>query len=212
MLTPEVPTPFPLRWGFTTRLDRPELEPPLRLRQVHGAEIHLATAELQVGDGLWTMDRRTAIGVRVADCVPVLLAGNTPKGPWVAALHAGWRGAVAGILRRGVALFESQGGNPQGLTWALGPGIRKCHFEVGIEVIEAAGKDPAWSPELAEIHSNGQYHFDLHGFLQSQAQNLGLDPTKDGSILRCTRCEPDLLYSYRGGDQEGRQWGWIEIV
>ena len=212
MLIPEVSAPFPMRWGFTTRYDPPELNPPQRLRQVHGADIHQAASELQVGDGLWTMDRRMAIGVRVADCVPVLLAGTTPQGPWIAALHAGWRGAVAGILRRGVALFQGQGGNPWELAWALGPGIRKCHFEVGIEVIEAARRDPAWGPELAAARSEGKYHLDLHGFLQNQARDLGLDPAKDGSVLRCTRCEREQFYSYRGGDLEGRQWGWIEIA
>ena len=212
MLMPTVPTPFPLRWGFTTRLDSPELAPPPRLRQIHSAEIHRATSELQPGDGLWTTDRGMAIGVRVADCVPVLLAGNTPNGPWIAALHAGWRGAVAGILRRGVALFESQGGAPRALSWALGPGIRQCHFEVGAEVVEAARRDPAWASELAEPRPNGKFHFDLHGFLQYQAQDLGLDPAKDGSVLRCTLCEREQLYSYRGGDLEGRQWGWIEIL
>lgn len=212
MLIPEVPTPFPMRWGFTTRHDPPELNPRQRLQQVHGADIHLAASELQAGDGLWTMDRRVAIGVRVADCVPVLLAGTTPQGPWVAALHAGWRGAVAGILRRGVALFQGQGGNPWELTWALGPGIRTCHFEVGIEVIEAARKDPAWAPELAAVRAEGKYHLDLHGFLQSQARDLGLDSAKDGSVLRCTLCEREEFYSYRGGDLEGRQWGWIEIA
>jgi hypothetical protein len=158
------------------------------------------------------MDRRMAIGVRVADCIPVLLAGKTPHGPWVAALHAGWRGAVAGILRRGVALFEGQGGKAGELTWALGPGIRQCHFEVGAEVIEAARQDPAWAPELAEARPEGKFHLDLHGFLRHQAQDLGLDSAKDGSILRCTQCDRELLYSYRGGDLEGRQWGWIEIA
>lgn len=212
MLIPEVPTPFPLRWGFTTRQDGTDLAPPLRLRQIHGAEIHAATSEIQAGDGLWTMNRGMAIGVRVADCVPVLLAGITPNGPWIAALHAGWRGAVAGILRQGVALFESQGGKSWELTWALGPGIRRCHFEVGAEVIEAARHDPAWAPDLAEARPNGKFHFDLHGFLQHQTQDLGLDPAKDGSVLRCTLCERELLFSYRGGDQEGRQWGWIEIL
>lgn len=152
------------------------------------------------------------IGVRVADCVPVLLAGSAAGRPWVAALHAGWRGAVAGILRRGVALFQEQGGKPENLAWALGPGIRKCHFEVGPEVVEAARRDPAWREDLAEAGPEGKSHLDLHGFLRAQAGDMGLDPAKDGSILRCTMCEPELLFSYRRGDTEGRQWGWVEIL
>lgn len=187
------------------------MAPPRRLHQIHGCEIHPASDEVQSGDGLWTMEPGQAIGVRVADCVPILLAGLAAGRPWIAALHAGWRGAVAGILRKGVAQFQEQGGHPEELVWALGPGIRKCHFEVGSEVLEAARKDPAWREDLAEVASKGKPHLDLHGFLQAQAKDLGLQASLEGSVLRCTVCEPELLFSYRGGDLEGRQWGWIEI-
>jgi len=212
MLVPALPPPFPLRWGFTTRQDEPEILPPVRLHQIHGCKIHPATDAVQSGDGLWTMEPGMTIGVRVADCVPILLAGLADKGPWVAALHAGWRGAVAGILREGVALFREQGGRPGSLAWALGPGIRICHFEVGPDVIEAARKDPAWREELAEPRPGGKFHFDLHGFLRAQAMDLGMDPAKDASVLRCTMCEPEFLFSYRRGDTEGRQWGLLEIL
>jgi len=211
MLIPTVQPPFPLRWGFTTRLDAPDAAPPVRLKQMHGCDIHKATGLPQAGDGLWTTTPGEPIGVRVADCVPILLAGLADDTPWVAALHAGWRGAVGGILRRGVSLFLERGGRPEELVWALGPAIRRCHFEVGPEVIQAARKDPAWHEDLATQDPSGNGFFDLHGFLRAQALDLGMDPAKDGSILRCTRCEPDLFYSYRGGDTEGRQWGWIRI-
>jgi len=212
MLVPGIPTPFPLRWGFTTRQDGAEIAPAMGLHQIHGCEIHPATDHVQAGDGLWTMDRGRAIGVRVADCVPILLGGLAQDRPWVAALHAGWRGAVAGILRKGVALFEAQGGRPEDLVWALGPGIRKCHFQVGPEVVEAARQDPAWSEDLAEPEPSGKYHLDLHGFLRAQASDLGLSSDHEGSIPTCTQCERELPFSYRGGDLEGRQWGWVEIL
>lgn len=187
------------------------MAPAVRLHQIHGCEIHPATDHVQAGDGLWTMERGRAIGVRVADCVPILLAGLAQNRPWVAALHAGWRGAVAGILRKGVALFEEQGGRPGDLVWALGPGIGKCHFQVGPEVVEAARQDSAWKETLAESEPSGKYHLDLHGFLRAQASDLGLSAEKEGSVPRCTLCERELLFSFRGGDLEGRQWGWIAI-
>ncbi len=211
MLAPKVPPPFPLQWGFTTRLDALENAPPIRLKQIHGNDIHPATSAVQPGDGLWTTTPGETIGVRVADCAPILLAGIAADTPWVAALHAGWRGAVAGILRRGVALFQEQGGNPEVLVWAIGPAIGRCHFEVGAEVIQAARMDPAWREDLATVTPSGKFFFDLHGFLHAQAMDLGLDARRDGSIHRCTRCEPELFFSYRGGDLEGRQWGWIRI-
>ncbi|MCE1228097.1 MAG: polyphenol oxidase family protein [Firmicutes bacterium] len=210
MLSPAVAAPFPLRWGFTTKQD--EAAPPVRLKQVHGCDIHRAQSDVQEGDGLWTQTPGEAIGVRVADCAPILLAGITNTGPWVAALHAGWRGATSGILRRGVAQFQALGGRPSELAWAVGPCIGPCHFEVGAEVLEAARQDPAWREALAEPRANGKWHFNLPGFLQAQAVDLGLSPEHDGSVPHCTLCEPQRFFSYRGGDTQGRQWGWIEIL
>jgi len=172
------------------------------------------------GDGLWTCAPGVRIGVRVADCVPILLAGTLPDAvPWVAALHAGWRGATGhgdpepggGILRRGLARFGALGGDPAHLVWAFGPAILACHFEVGSEVIAAARLDRAWREDLRREGPGGRAHLDLHGFLRAQALDLGLDPAREGSVALCTVCHPELLYSFRRGDTTGRQWGWIEI-
>jgi len=224
VLTPEVAPPFSLRWGFSTRLDPPEDLPERRLNQVHRCGIVEASDAMVEGDGHWTTVPGVRIGVRVADCVPVLLAGPLPGNqPWVAALHAGWRGATGhgdpmpdggpgdGILRRGVARYRALGGDPSQLVWAFGPAILACHFEVGEEVIEAARQDAAWSETLRTEGPAGKPHLDLHGFLRAQALDLGLDGTREGSVALCTVCRPDLLYSYRRGETTGRQWGWIEI-
>lgn len=212
MLHPQVLPPFPLAWGFSTKQDGPELLPPVRLSQVHGCGIVEASDAVAEGDGLWTTTPGVRIGVRVADCVPILLAGPLPGGRrWIAALHAGWRGATAGIFRRGVRIFEELGGVPRDLAWALGPAIQACHFEVGPEVIEAAKADPAWRDALQRMGPKGRPHLDLHGFLKAQAADLGLDPAQDGSVGLCTLCQPDLLHSYRGGDTKARQWGWVEL-
>lgn len=211
MLIPEVEPPFPLRWGFSTKLDPLADLPTPALKQVHGCDILRAEGGVRPGDGLWSMQPGQTIGVRVADCVPILLAGPVHGRPWIAALHAGWRGATAGIFRHGIGLFRRLGGNPADLAWALGPAILQCHFEVGSEVVDAARMDPAWEEKLAAPGPRGRAHLDLHGFLRAQALDLGLDPGQDGSIPLCTVCREDLLYSYRRGDLEGRQWGWIEI-
>ncbi|MCE1203565.1 MAG: polyphenol oxidase family protein [Holophagaceae bacterium] len=194
--------------------------PQALLRQVHRCGVVEAPEAVVEADGLWTTRPGIRIGVRVADCVPVLLAGRLAAGtPWVAALHAGWRGATGhgdpepggGILRRGVARFRALGGHPGDLVWACGPAIQACHFEVGAEVIEAARQDPAWREDLGTVGPGGRAHLDLHGFLKAQALDLGMAPEKDGSVGLCTMCRPDLLFSYRRGDTTGRQWGWIEI-
>ena len=221
MLVPAINPPFPLRWGFTTRDEPGEPGVAARLNQVHGCRILEAVLDgTPEADGLWTTTPGQRIGIRVADCVPILLAGRLPDGrPWVAALHAGWRGATGfalppgeGILRQGVGLFRSLGGNPSGLAWALGPAIRFCHFEVGDEVVEAARMDSAWRDDLLHPGPRGRAHLDLHGFLRAQALDLGLAPGNDGSVPYCTFCRPDLFWSWRRGDQAGRQWGLIEIL
>jgi polyphenol oxidase len=215
MLTPTVHPPFPLNWGFTTRQDGPSGLPDVRLHQMHGCGILEAGPgpfQRLEGDGLWTTRRRVLLGVRTADCVSILLAGEVAAGPWIATLHAGWRGTTAGMLRRGVALFESLGGRPEGLWHAFGPCIQPCHFEVGPEVLQAARLDPAWSGELARPGPRGRPHLDLHGLLRAQARDLGLDAALEGSVARCTVCEPDAFFSYRRGDLEGRQWGFAELL
>jgi YfiH family protein len=210
MLSPGCAPPFPLAWGFSTREDPEAALPPVRLRQVHGCDVVEAEDRVQQADGIWTQARGLAIGVRVADCVPVLLAGPVHGRPWAAALHAGWRGAVGGILARGVAQYQSLGGRPEDLAWALGPAILKCHFEVGEEVLAAARLALGWREALAEPGPRGRPHLDLHGLLKAQALALGLDPARDGTVSVCTYCSPELLHSARRGDQ-GRQWGWVRI-
>jgi YfiH family protein len=211
MLIPKIPPPFPLAWGFTTKLDNPVDLPPVRLSQVHGCGIVGAAEGLQEADGIWTVNPGIRIGVRVADCVPILLAGFADGKPWIAAVHAGWRGAVGGIFRNGIKVFEAQGGDLSSLAWAFGPCIQPCHFEVGNEVIEAARLDSAWDESMVLINSSNKPHLDLQGLLRAQGLELGLNPAHDGTVPLCTGCEKDLLWSYRRGDRSERQWGWIEI-
>jgi len=213
MLVPQTAPPFPLAWGFSTKLDAPESLPKPELSQVHGCAVVEARGAAQEADGIWTTRPGVHIGVRVADCVPILLAGRIAADrPWAAALHAGWRGATAGILRKGVAVYRDLGGDPAALAFAFGPAIQACHFEVGEEVIDAAKADAAWHEGLRREGPRGKPHLDLHGFLRAQARDLGLDPAKDGSVPLCTLCQRDLLFSYRGGDTKARQWGWVEIL
>lgn len=211
MLIPQVAPPFLLAWGFSTKLDDPADLPPVRLSQVHGCGIVRSLDVVQEADGIWTTKPGVRIGVRVADCAPILLAGFMDGKPWIAALHAGWRGAVAGIFRKGIELFIAQGGDLSSLAWAFGPCIQPCHFEVGEEVIEAARQDPAWHEGLVSCGSSGKPHLDLQGLLRVQGLDMGLNLANEGSVPFCTVCEKDILWSYRRGDQSERQWGWVEI-
>jgi len=118
--------------------------------QIHGrllaslsaGEDHPLRGAVRVGrcDGLLTADPGVAVMVWTADCVPVLLHG----GDVVAAVHAGWRGAAAGIVPAAVRRFAVEYGiPPQRIGAALGPSVGACHYEVGPEVVDAlSAADP----------------------------------------------------------------------
>src|SRR5712692_451270 len=108
------------------------------LRQIHSAMVYVADENLapgRQGDSLIVTEAGTLVGIKTADCLPVLLAD--PRRRVVAAAHAGWRGVAkrvvektAGEMRR---LFDC---DPADLVAAIGPGIQACCFEVGPEVLE----------------------------------------------------------------------------
>lgn len=124
--------------GFSTR-DASEFltnHPALTLRQVHSAEVwnaHGLTDRCQPGDALISNELGKRIGVRTADCVPILMADASSHS--IAAVHAGWRGTAAKIALRAVDRLRAEfGANPADLRVAIGPCIRACCYEVGSDV------------------------------------------------------------------------------
>ena len=110
--------------------------------QVHGATVRRivaadesANVRAEEADALVTNVPATAIGVRVADCLPILLADR--EAGVVGAVHAGWRGAAANIAPIAIDEMIALGASPTRIHAALGPHIRECCFEVGREVVDA---------------------------------------------------------------------------
>ncbi len=132
------------------------------------------------------------VGVRTADCLPVLLMDPVTRS--VAAIHAGWRGAAAGVLPNAVtALCAEYGGRTGDIRAAIGPGIGVCCFEVGEEV----------ASRFAESHvdrSRDRPHVDLASALIQQLDAAGVSAVS--SCGECTSCALDRYYSHRaeGGD------------
>ena len=120
---------------------------PVWLRQVHGVNVlrlHAGgdTAPGTPADAAWTSDTGVACTVLVADCLPVLFALR--DGSAVAAAHAGWRGLAGGVLEATVrALCEGRGALPCDVLAWLGPCIGPREFEVGADVLQAFGENPA---------------------------------------------------------------------
>lgn len=166
--------------------------------QVHGRAAVRAESlgdTLVEADGLVCTTPGMAIAVRVADCVPVLL--SAPGG--VAALHAGWRGTAADIVRVGLReLCEAAGIEPGEVRAAVGPSIRGCCYAVGEEVIAGVG---AVAPGGDWLRGN---HVDLAVANAAILADCGVRVEVVGG---CTRCG-EGWYSHRAGHAE-RQVGVI---
>jgi len=153
--------------------------------QVHGTHATVVTTAdrgrgsrrrddaLAATDALVTGDPGTILVTLVADCVPVLLFD--PDARVLACAHAGWRGALSGVLEAAVGTMRSLGARPERTVAAIGPGISKERYQVGAEVIDAArralGDDAAG---LALPDDSGRWLFDLPGAVRHLLARAGV--------------------------------------
>ena len=169
-------------------LDVPRIE---QVRQVHGARTVVAPC----GEGVEAdaiVGRagggRIAVGVRVADCVPVLM-GHEDSGD-VVAIHAGWRGIVSSVLQSGL---HSLG--PGRVAVAIGPCIGPCCFEVGADVAGEIAK--ASSDAVVHRREDGRITVDMRWAVRLQLDALGVESDNIENVPGCTRHEADLFHSFR---------------
>jgi len=190
--------------GFGTRdtVEWPTL-PVATVRQVHSDRVIFAGAPGFHGeaDALITDRSGFALAVRTADCVPILIAD--PVHHAVAAVHAGWRGTVSGIVTRTLGEMARRfATGPEEVAVAIGPAIGSCCYEVGADVAVQFG-------QTAEKH-----HIDLVQENLKQLVGAGVSPDRVGFVGHCTRCEPVLFHSFRRDrEQSGRMVsaiGWEE--
>lgn len=177
-------------------------------KQVHGARVVEARrgddperVAAEHADALFTLDPDVGVGVRTADCAPILLASD--DGRAVAAVHAGWRGAVGGIVEATIAALDARGVPPATLRAAVGPCIGLDAFEVGPEVVDAAAK----VVDVEGLHRRGvgdRMHLDLAGVCARVLQKAGVARVE--RVGDCTATRTDLYFSHRAehGDT-GRQ-------
>ena len=173
-------------------------------------QIH--SADVAVADEPWTHEARPradavvtrtpglAIGVSTADCGPLLFADN--EAGVIGAAHAGWRGAVTGIIEATIAAMEKLGAERSRIAAALGPTISQQNYEVGPEFVErflAADVDNARFFTASE--RAGHAMFDLNGYIADRVQRAGILNFADLGL--CTYADPDRFYSYRRTTQRG---------
>jgi polyphenol oxidase len=178
--------------GFGTRMANPAAD--LTLRQVHSDRVwnaHPLTDRQCEGDALVTDDIGRGIGVRTADCVPVLLLDAGRRA--VAAVHAGWRGTATGIVARAVEKMTLDfGSRPADIHAALGPSIRECCYEVGPEV---ANKFSSLFPEWPPV--KGKQHLDLVEANRRHLTAAGVPAHRTFDSGLCTSCLAEHFFSYR---------------
>jgi YfiH family protein len=184
----------------------------LLVRQVHGS--HVAVRRAGGSDGprpeadiIITDDPWVAIGVRVADCAPVLL--HDPVRNVVGAAHAGWRGTAAGAARAAVrAMQNAFGSHAADLVAAIGPCLGVCCGEVGPDVVEAfraGGADPAAIAAWFTPGTGDRSFLDLERANRDQLEEEGINPQAIFASGLCTKTHRDRLHSYRGDrDAAGR--------
>lgn len=179
--------------GFGTRHSSPPGA--VTLKQVHSNRVvnaHGLKDRSQEGDALITDEVGCMVGVRTADCVPMLMLDCAKRA--VAAVHAGWRGSAAEIARSAVDRMQRDfDTKPEDLYVALGPCIRACCYEVGKEVAERfAALFPEWGEEDRATRC-----IDLPEANRRQLVEVGVKEDRIFDSGLCTTCQPESFFSYR---------------
>jgi YfiH family protein len=167
-----------------------------RVVAADGREVLAPTQPQEAGaDAVLALDPDVAVGVRVADCVPILLYDETTGA--AAAVHSGWRGTRLSIAGRGVrALQHAAGAEPHRILAAIGPAIGRCCYEVSTEL--AAMFRQLFGPEAADDPARtAKPHLDLRFCVESALVQAGVLRERIEQVGGCTSCDIDAYFSHR---------------
>jgi YfiH family protein len=181
-------------------------------RQVHSARVLDACGRkgesIGEGDAIVSAECGVAIGIRTADCVPILVAD--PGTRMVACVHAGWRGTAANIIGATIDLLRSRGCRASDLCVAIGPSIGSCCYEVGPEV---ARRFETWRTRISHTEDSGvdKTTLDLRGINEIQSIEAGV--RKIWKSEECTYCRPERFFSFRREkEQAGRMISFVSRI
>ncbi|MCK4535412.1 MAG: peptidoglycan editing factor PgeF [Desulfuromonadales bacterium] len=189
----------------------------LTVRQVHGTGI-LAVNEpnfdlshfLRVeSDAIITNQSGIMAGVLVADCFPVVL--YDPDGPAAGVVHAGWKGAAAGLIGQTVqAMQDLFGSRPDRLRAAIGPGIGAHSYEVDRPVRDAFREGSGQWERIASETRLGHWQLDLRLSCLLQLEKAGIARNSVDIVDECTCCHKEKFFSHRRDNgRTGRQMGFV---
>jgi polyphenol oxidase len=187
--------------------------PIARCHQVHGNRVRIVTrgnlAERPEADGMVSTERGVLLAVSSADCVPILMTGA--RGETVAAIHAGWRGVIAGIAEEGVRAMESLGARSGELRAALGPSIGQCCFEVDEGLAHRFAREVEGSARHTRPGRAGKSHLDLRAIITDQLMRAGVPRESIANVGPCTKCANERFFSRRANPSSGLQISFIGI-
>jgi len=167
--------------------------------QIHSANVVVAEApwtraQAPRADAVVTRVRGLGVGISTADCGPVLLAEQ--QAGIVGAAHAGWKGALAGVVEATIAAMEQLGAARTRIIAALGPMIRQNNYEVGdyllVRFVETEADNKRF---FAPAARPGHAMFDLAGFIRARLERAGIKHVEDLGL--CTYAAADMFYSFR---------------
>ncbi|MFA4993717.1 MAG: peptidoglycan editing factor PgeF [Bdellovibrionales bacterium] len=196
--------------------------PPERLlfcRQIHSPKVVRVhdiwlPENAPEADALVTNKAGIALAVLTADCVPVLLAATNV--PVIGAAHAGWRGAIGGVLENTIVEMEKLGAQRKYIQAAIGPCIWKESYEVGSEFLAPfLTENPSNKLFFTESARGGHYQFNLPAYVEAKLKGLGIGSVEPSPADTCA--DSHLFYSYRastlrGENSEGRLVSAIALI
>jgi YfiH family protein len=167
--------------------------------QIHSPDVVVADEPWDAqarprGDAIVTRTAGLAIGVSTADCGPVLFADADAR--VIGAAHAGWRGALSGVVEATVAAMERLGARRGRIRAALGPMIRQSNYEVGPDfTARFAAEDEASADFFRPAAREGHALFDLPAYIAARLHRAGVQEIEDVGL--CTYAEPERFFSFR---------------
>ncbi len=175
----------------------------LSVKQVHGTDALVVDRPLSEADrfeGGWdaliTDQPGVTVAVRTADCVPVLVYDRRHRA--VAAIHAGWRGTVAGIVPRTIGILMDRFNITEAdLRLSIGPSAGPCCYEVDEPVLTPLRQACSEWQSVVRNDSGSVAYLDLKGLIRRQIERIGIGTRHVTTVNLCTICQDQLFYSYR---------------
>ena len=182
---------------------------PCWLNQTHSADVVELPSPSLNADACFTKDKNTVCVVQTADCLPLLITNN--EGTMVAAIHAGWRGLLNGVIEN--TLHKMNLPANELLVW-LGPAISQNHFEVGCDVKNSFCEKHHEAEKAFQSISNQKWLADIYMLAKIRLHTYGVTQIYGASVTKdyCTYAHHKNYFSYRRDGETGRMASLIWIA